>query len=32
MPISDERWMTEIFGQRYVEYREHTKALIPGLL
>ena len=28
----EERWMTEIFGQRYVEYREHTKALIPGLL
>ncbi len=28
----EERWMTEIFGQRYVDYREHTKALIPGLL
>lgn len=28
----EERWMIETFGDVYVEYRKHSKALIPGIL
>jgi protein-S-isoprenylcysteine O-methyltransferase Ste14 len=28
----EERWMIETFGDAYVEYRKHSKALIPGIL
>jgi protein-S-isoprenylcysteine O-methyltransferase Ste14 len=28
----EERWMIEIFGERYLAYRIETKALIPFIL
>ncbi len=28
----EERWMIETFGDAYVEYRKHSRALIPGIL
>ena len=28
----EERWMIETFGDAYVEYRKHSKALIPGIV
>lgn len=28
----EERWLVERFGERYLQYRQSTKALIPGVL
>lgn len=28
----EERWMIETFGDSYLDYRKHSKALIPGIL
>ncbi|MGV9011144.1 MAG: methyltransferase family protein [Flavobacteriales bacterium] len=28
----EERWMTEAFGEAYVEYAKGTRALVPGIL
>lgn len=28
----DERWMIETFGDTYLDYRKHSRALIPGIL
>lgn len=27
----EERWLTDLFGQRYLDYMARTRALIPGL-
>lgn len=28
----EERWMLEVFGEQYSDYRRHTKAIVPGVL
>ncbi len=28
----EEKWLTEVFGDRYITYKAHTKMLIPWLL
>lgn len=28
----EEKWLTEIFGEKYLNYAENTKAIIPYLL
>jgi protein-S-isoprenylcysteine O-methyltransferase Ste14 len=29
---TEERWLAEHFGPRYLDYRDRTKALVPGVL